>query len=199
MTILRSIVIIFILSAALIASPRATQAQDGPPANCVYVEQGGDFETEGAWQFTETASTGFLDAAVAHDGAQSAFLGIPADAENKEADSTVWQKMHLPEAKTITATLWLRSQAGDAQDNRYIVIWDLATDESTIVLYERVPEEDWRKVSVDISTFAGKDILLIIGVHNDGKNDKAGVWVDDARVMACGLQNMTPTEAGIFN
>ena len=195
MTLFRSFTTLFLIITALAGAPGLAFAQDGPPSNCVYVEQDGSFEIEGTWQFAETASAGFLDADVAHSGAQSAFVGIPVDAENLDVDSTVWQEMQLPAARQIIATLWLRSQAGDGNDKRYVVVWDLITDESTVLLYEQVPEEDWREVSVDLSPFAGKDILLVVGVHNDGGGLNAGLWVDDVHVTACDL--LTTTPAGI--
>jgi len=192
MTIPRLFTTTFLILAALIALPGLTLAQNDPPPNCIYVEQDGGFETEGAWQFTNTASPGFLDASVVRSGAQAAFVGIPLDAENQEVDSTVWQKMQLPAAGQITTTMWFYSQAGDENDNRYIVVWDLETDKSTILLYEQIPDEDWREVSVDLSPFAGKEILLVMGVHNDGKGAKAGMWVDDVHVTACDLPATTP-------
>ena len=192
MTISRLFTVAFLILAALMALPGLTLAQDDPPPNCIYVEQDGGFETEGAWQFTNTASPGFLDASVVRSGAQAAFVGISLDAENQEVDSTVWQKMQLPAAGQITTTMWFYSQAGDENDNRYIVIWDLETDESTILLYEQIPDEDWREVSVDLSPFAGKEILLVMGVHNDGREAKAGMWVDDVHVTACDLPTTAP-------
>ncbi len=195
MTLFRSFIAIFLFIAALSGWPGLASAQDGPPSHCVYVEQDGSFETEGTWQFAETASAGFLDATVARSGARSAFVGIPVDAENLDVDSTVWQEMQLPAAGQITATLWLRSQAGDGNDKRYIVVWDMVTDESTVLLYEQVPEEDWREISIDLNPFAGKDILLVVGVHNDGAGLKAGMWVDDVHVLACDL--LTTPPAGI--
>lgn len=194
MILLRSFATIFLIIVVLSRLPGLAFAQDSPPSNCVYVEQDGNFETEGTWQFAETASAGFLDAAVARSGVHSAFVGIPLDAENLDVDSTVWQEMQLPAAEQITATLWLRSQAGDGNDNRYIVVWDMVTDESAVLLYEQVPEEDWREVSVDLSSFAGRDILLVVGVHNDGAGAKTGMWVDDVHVSACDLLTTTPSD-----
>ncbi len=184
-----------ILLVMLLWPSGSIRAQEGqPPANCIFVEQNGGFETSEAWQFADTASPGFLDSTHAHSGQQSAFVGISEDAENQAVDSTVWQSMQLPQADQITATLWMRSQPGDGDDKRYVVAWDLANDESTVLLYEQVPEEDWREFSIDLSPFAGGKILFVVGVHNDGQGKKAGVWVDDVRVMACDLATATPEE-----
>ncbi len=185
---------LFTLVALIGLSGAALAQTDDPPANCIYVEQDGDFEAGGVWRFAETASPGFVDETMAHSGVRSAFVGVPADAENQMVDSTVWQKMRLPTSERITASLWLRSQPGDENDNRYIVVWDLETDESTVLLYEQATEEDWREVSVDLTPFAGKDILLVMGVHNDGENLKASMWVDDVHVIACNPSTATPAQ-----
>ncbi len=190
---LRSFTILFLIIIALTGLSGRASAQGEPPSNCIYVEQDGGFESGGTWEFANTASPGFLDPAAAHGGARAAFVGIPADADNQNVDSTVWQAMQLPAAGRITATLWLRSLAGDDDDKRYIVVRDLLTDESTVLLYERPPQEDWREVSVDLTPFSGKDILLVVGVHNDGGGLKAGLWVDDVHVIACDLSATTPS------
>ncbi len=176
---------------ALGFAPALVRAQEAPPAGCIYVETDPGFETDDAWTFTETASPGFFDATVAYAGERAAFVGIPEDAENQEVDSTVWQRMRLPVAGQITMSAQLRSQEGDGDDARYIVVWDLTTDESTILLYEQVFELDWQPTTVDLTAFAGKDVLLVFGVHNDGRGKKAAMWVDEARVLACDLQSTT--------
>jgi len=198
----RRLIITFCIVVTSLSLAGAVLAQDdAPPANCIYVEQDGGFETSDAWQFAKTVSPGFLDANIAHNGNQSAFVGIPSDAKNQESDSTVWQEMQLPSAGQITANLWLRSQAGDANDQRYVVVWNLSTDESTVLLYEQPLEEDWRPVSLDLSPFAGRKIIFVVGVHNDGLGQVAGVWVDDVHVAACDPMAAspavtdTPTEA----
>ena len=202
MTHFRSILvaIILIITLSLLLVP--AMAQDGPPAGCTYVEKDGGFETGEAWEFAETSAPGFFDAAIAHSGKQSAFVGIAATAENQEVDTTIWQEMQLPAAETITLTAWMRSQAGDENDKRYVVIWDLEADESTVLLYEPALEQDWQESTLDLTAFAGKNILLVFGVHNDGAGEKAGMWVDDVHVTACGgdisippTATATPTQA----
>ncbi len=181
-----------LLLMTLVFALGSVRAQGQTPG-CIDVVRDPGFETDDAWAFTETASPGFFDATVAFSGERAAFVGIPEGLENQEADSTVWQRMQLPLAGEITATAQLRSQEGDGDDVRYIVVWDLTTDESTVLLYEQVQGADWGPVSVDLSAFAGKEVLLVFGVHNDGQGKKAGMWVDDARVVACDLQSATPS------
>ena len=182
------------LALLLPAGGGLARAQDGPPEGCIFVEQNGDFESDSAWEFAQTTSPGFLDDAVAHSGKQSAFVGIPADGENQEVDTTVWQEMQLPEAEKITLQAWMRTRSGDANDMRYVVVWDLATDDSTVLLYEPASPQDWQQVTLDMTDFAGKNILLVFGVHNDGEGELAGMWVDEVHVIACGGNiAVTPT------
>ncbi len=167
-----------------------------PPAGCFFVEADPGFERDDAWVFTQTASPGFFDPGQAYQGQRAAFVGIPDGSENQEVDSTVWQRMQLPVADQITMTAYWRSQEGDGEDARYIVLWDLATDESSILVYEQVLQEAWTPITVDLTPFAGKEVLLVFGIHNDGQGKKAGMWVDEVRVLACGLQPPTPASVG---
>ncbi len=184
---------VLLLTAWLLAAGVA-RAQGGPPDGCITVEVNGDFETDAGWQFAQTTSPGAFVTDVVHSGKQAAFVGIGQDADNEEVDTTVWQEMQLPQADTITLNAWLRTSAGDNNDMRYVVVWDLATDDSTVLLYEPALEQDWTELSLDLTDFAGKNILLVFGVHNDGDGKKAGMWVDDVHVIACGGDvQVTPT------
>lgn len=181
----RPLLFILLLLLAQVSLPSLTQAQEAPPSGCVEVVVDAGFETDTAWTFTETPSSGFFDTTMAYMGQRAAFLGIPETGENQDVDSTVWQRMTLPEAGTITARMMVRLSSGDGEDGWYVVVWDLETDEPSILLYEPGGVSDWEERQVDLSPFAGKEILLVIGVHNDGAGEKAGLWVDEVHVMAC--------------
>ena len=192
MTPSRFFILPLLLAALLAIGLNPVMAQNDPPPDCIYVEKDGGFEAADVWQFAETAVQGFFDTNVPHSGRQSAFVGIPVDADNQEVDTTVWQEMQLPLAETISLTAWMRSQAGDSNDNRYVVVWDLEADESTVLLYEPALEQDWAEITLDLSAFSGKNILLVFGVHNDGGGTNAGMWVDDVHITACGGDTVIP-------
>jgi hypothetical protein len=197
MTLPRFLLSPLLLLALLMLPLSQATAQNDLPPNCIDVGKDGGFEAQDVWQFAETSAPGFFDANIFHSGNHSAFVGIPQkeEVENLEVDTTVWQEMQLPAAETITLAAWLRSQAGDENDKRYVVIWDLETDESTVLLYEAALEQDWQETTLDLTPFAGKNILLVFGVHNDGTGEKAGLWVDDVQVIACGGEVVSPPTA----
>jgi len=171
---------------ALTLAPGLARAQeDAPPPGCVDVLADPGFERDDVWIFTQTASPGFFDATTAYAGERSAFLGLGDEAADQNVDSTVWQQVQLPEADAITATVQVRLRSGDENDRWYVVIWDLATDESTILLYEPMARGEWQARTLDLSDFAGREVLFVVGVHNDGAGEKAALWVDEARAMAC--------------
>jgi len=194
MRFFRLLIPVLLLLMAVPMAAGVARAQDGPPSGCVYVEVNGDFETDAGWQFAQTTIPGAFVNDVVHSGKQAAFVGIGPDDDNEEVDTTVWQEMQLPQADEMMLKAWMRTSQGDNNDMRYVVIWDLATDDSTVLLYEPALEQDWTEVSLDLTDFAGKNILLVFGVHNDGDGQKAGMWVDDAHVIACGGNvELTPT------
>jgi len=192
MTYLRLTLTAIIFTIAFSSFSIPATAQDGPPAGCIYAEKDSSFETDAAWEFTETAVTGFFDTKIVHTGKQSAFIGISSQTNNQEVDTTIWQEIQLPSAENITLTAWLYTNSGDKNDNKYIIIWDLDNSESVMLLNEPMTKQDWHEYTVDLTPFAGKNILLVFGVHNDGAGEKAGMWIDDVHVTACGGDTSIP-------
>jgi photosystem II stability/assembly factor-like uncharacterized protein len=147
----------------------------------------GDFEAGSGWELVGNAS---LAQNVVFNGQQALHLGLD-NAANTAIDSAAVQTITIPVSATL-AQLNLRAYPvtsetqsnGDAQ-YATITLSDTVTISHTL-FWTLSNAQTWQRYSFDLTPYAGKTIVLCLGVLNDGSGGQTALYVDDASLITLG-------------
>ena len=143
------------------------------------------------WHYSTTSSHS-ADGAARFADPETGIYGNPETADGTAASQgkLVLPAVEVPAGKTVELTFWIRVDVEKApQFDLVSLVARVGGETASLWSKSQLSDSDfdaWTKVTVDLSPFAGKAVVLAFGVDTlDGtKNDGAGVWVDDIRVAA---------------
>ncbi|MCS7178281.1 MAG: N-acetylmuramoyl-L-alanine amidase [Anaerolineae bacterium] len=169
----------FVVSRHRVLLPLVLRAFQGPPPSGLV---NGGFETDEGWTLNRLA---LYDTSLARSGARSMRLGIPLGEPGQYVYSSVSQSFVVPDGPAITLSLWVYPQsAGDRDDVFYVSLYD-GNGQFRLLDYWSpggLPERTWTERRVDLTPYAGQQVVMYIGVKNDGDDQTAAMNVDDVGI-----------------
>ncbi len=148
-----------------------------PPLTCeVWLAEG--FEEETDWDFNTLAT---LSDDLVHSGDRAVRVGIPPGTAGSASYSSIMRTLALPgEAAAITLTYWAYpiAENQDPDDFHYV-------GPQQALMLDRTDSRAWEERTVDLTSYAGEDILFFFGAKNDGDDDTAALGIDDITVEVC--------------
>jgi hypothetical protein len=195
--------LLLLLLGLLAAGPAS--AQDTLPPGCQELLGNGSFESDGGWLLAVTSWPGQLVDAAAHSGQRSAFVGLAPEEANVASHSIVQQSFTLPAAAEVSRlTLWLQpTGTASGEDRHYVLLQNPDGQIASILLFTILDGAEWQEQSFDLAGFAGQELILQIGVANDGLDGSAAMFIDDVSIISCAAEPVatdtpeptpTPTE-----
>jgi hypothetical protein len=149
------------------------------PANCTERLANGDFQTGVLYPWLSFGDAG-LGA-----GRNSAYGGWLGGRNNAFGELDQW--VSLPAgADLVRWEFWWKAEAAAAQPNDYMNVRIESGDQEPIllVLWAEGALNTWRQEAVDLSAYAGKDLLISFLVETDSSQPTT-FRVDDVNVLAC--------------
>ncbi|HTP10204.1 MAG TPA: hypothetical protein VMP08_18250 [Anaerolineae bacterium] len=147
----------------------------------------GDFEAGNGWELIGNAG---VVRNVIFSGQQALHLGLD-NAANISIDSAAIQTVTIPVSATL-AQLNLRaypvtSETQPNGDAQYATVTLLDTPAvSRTLLWTLSNAQAWQRYSFDLTTYAGKTIVLRLGVLNDGSGGQTALYIDNASLITLG-------------
>lgn len=179
--------------------PVPVTAQVGEPRRCQELLSNGDFEEEGGWLFEETLLAASIVGAgsdllpQAYSGEHSLQLGISEHQANMLSHSIAQQGLRVPTGVDLetTLSLWfLPLISGSADDRQYILFQDPRGTILEVVFSGNLTADTWTELTFPVVGLEGQEIVLQLGVFNDGVGEKAQLLVDDVSVQSCARQSL---------
>lgn len=182
--------------------PPAPSTQPAPiPAGCSDLIANGGFETDQGWVQVSATHSALIDPELPHSGARSAWLG----GTDEESFQRIYQEVRLPaNATKVTLTYyrliheeWVGVLGLFADDATFSVA---VTDaQGTLIgnveqLTSSGGDDNWRQVSMDLSSLAGKTIRLAFTAENPQRNISS-FFVDDVALAVCTTGATAPAPA----
>lgn len=208
-----ALVLTFVLAPILsvLASSSAITLQNGLHAQtiqepeCVELVQNGGFEQDVAWirprtpiQAQYVGAPGFPQGGRPHTGQRAMRLGttIPTP---RASYSSIRQRIQIPAtAKVVTLEfwVWLSSQDTNGGDRQEAYLLNPMTGRVMVRLWRVAPAQHapkWELIRVDLTPYAGKEVLLYFNAYNDGDSGPTAIFLDDVHMTACSSLRPTPT------
>ncbi len=164
-------------------SPTSTPPSASPP--CQELAVNPDFEADAGWSMPITQSPARYSEEQVWSGRRSLRVGIPPGEANRTTDSTAYQWIQLPvdvERITLTARVWRQGSPGGG-DYHYTLVQ--VGGVSHRVFLDLFDERRWETVTFDLTSWRGRQVLLLFGTFNDGLGGTAVMYVDGVSVQAC--------------
>jgi hypothetical protein len=159
-----------------------------PSSSALHVDNGG-FENGLASWTTGGTATPTASNSQQHSGASSALLGTVQPTPAPAGDSSLSQTLSIPPTGATTLTFWYRPSTADeaCSGSGCSFDWQEAQIQSTSgqtlasIFKSDSNSQTWTKVSVDMSPYAGQNVVLYLNVHQDGSANPDDTWmyVDD--------------------
>ncbi len=154
-------------------------------SECTDVLVNGGFESDEGWVLNRLAT---YDTANVHAGARSVRVGIlPGEAGGGAVIfSSVAQTITLPAGGAANLRLWVYpiGEGGDLDDHHYVVLFDQWEGFHLLDRWQS-DAQTWEQWEYDLSEFLGQTVTLYVGTKNDGDDDTAALYVDDAVLEVC--------------
>ncbi len=159
----------------------------------------GNFEAGSGWDLPVTSHPAAYSQRIVYDGLQSLRLGVDAG-DNVDAYSSAWQTVTLPISATV-AQLSLRRYgvSGEAQtaahdpiapanpaagDAQYLLVVDPTNGATLETLFWTLSNaQTWQREVFDLTPYAGRSIVLNLGVVNDGAGGQTAMYVDNVSLV----------------
>lgn len=179
--------------------PLPVRAQVDEPRRCQELLSNGNFEEEGGWLFEETPrAASIVDGGSnlfpsPYSGEHSLQLGISEGQANMLSHSIAQQGIRVPAEVDRETRLSLRVLpliSGSADDRHYILFQDPHGNILEVVFSGNLTGDMWRGLTFPVVGLAGQEIVLQLGVFNDGVGEKAQLLVDDVSVQSCARQSL---------
>jgi len=159
-----------------------------PSASIAHVDNSG-FENGLSGWTTGGANTPTASSTQFHSGGSSALLGTVQPAAASAGDSSVAQTVAIPSSGTTTLKFWYRPTTTDnlCSGSNCAFDWQEAQIRSTSgttlasVFKSNSNSQTWTQVSLDMTPYAGQNVVLWFNVHQDLSNPPDDTWmyVDD--------------------
>jgi len=174
-------------------TPTSTRVTETPtptttlPPNCQDLLVNGDFE---AGSLPPWGSDGAVGLGSGRNSTYGAWLG---GADN--AGGELWQGATIPAtANPVRLEFWWLAEAeveqpGDAVE--VLVQYDQQADH-LLTLPAVAPPGQWQQEAVDLTAYAGQEVIVTFVVHTDGEVPST-FRLDDISLRACGQLTPTPT------
>jgi hypothetical protein len=171
------------------AGPESAQSNPVTPSSSALHVTDGDFENGLNGWTTGGVAPPTATGTQVHSGTGSALLGSIQPAPQPNGDSTLSQTVTIPPTGATTLTFWYRPSTADdiCSGTGCIYDWQEAQVRSTSgqtlasIFKSNSNSGAWTKVTSDMSSFAGLDVVLWFNVHQDGAPSPDDTWmyVDD--------------------
>jgi len=150
---------------------------------CTDLIVNGGFEQEQGWTLNRLA---VYDTATVHSGQRSARVGIPPDEPGAVVWSSISQIITLPLGSEATLSLWTFpfGEQMDPGDMHYVILHD-PFGNAVILDTWQSDARAWQERHYDLTPYLGQIVTLYIGSENDGDDDTASIFIDDARLEVC--------------
>lgn len=152
----------------------------------------GGFEADFTnWSVDSSVPAPVIDTTNPHSGAKAALLGTVSGSSEPLGDAQISQVMNVPAGTSATLTFWEWPFSEDVVtfDQQYVRVTPLNPPGATVVLMnEARNDQTYVQRSFDMLQFAGMQVRVTFGVHQDGFGDITGMYVDDVALEAqsCG-------------
>ncbi len=183
-----------VLSLAIWLGPRSLPVQAA--GGCTELLVNGGFESQDAWVLGVTPLTPQYMTYTKHGGDKSLALGI-VQGGNVQSYSSARQTVTIPaDAGKVTLSAWIYAMADGAVTTDYMELALLSADGGTILdkpWYSRNDSRTWNQMTFDLSRWRGRTLQVYFNVYNDGLGGTAGMFLDDASLVACPIATQTPS------
>jgi hypothetical protein len=190
------------LMAIMALFPIGTRAAQEPiQDSCRELVLNGSFEEDGGWRLEVTTSPAtVLETESAFSGERALATGLAPEDAHQLSYSVAQQNIVLPEELTqATLTLGILPQTpATGNDRNYVLIQSPSGNIIAVALYSIVEGNEWQILTRDLPAlldYAGQEVVLQIGVYNDGLGEKAQMLVDDVSLVVCGPVTAVTTRA----
>ncbi|MBN1487560.1 MAG: N-acetylmuramoyl-L-alanine amidase [Anaerolineae bacterium] len=143
------------------------------------------FESEDGWSYNRAIR---VDNPV-YQGSFAAQVGIPPGVtqDEQESYSSVSHLLALPSNVDIMLRYYAYAVASgeDADDRAYLSLRDESGPTLDTEFSGVSNAQQWESRSYDLSRFAGNNVILYLGVFNDGDTDTAAMYIDQVVIEAC--------------
>ena len=166
------------------------------PSGCQNLLQDGGFEDATlVWEF-QGAYPGRTVVSPVYAGQHAAQLGVPQAVANRQAYSTAYQNVTIPDWPTeVTLTFWEQPNGvGDGIDVREVRL--LRANLTTLASLDRQTSSgdgQWRQRSFDVTQYKGQEVVVYFNVYNNGSGTQLWSYLDEVSLQACGDITATPT------
>ena len=177
----------FVLLDNAVFLPLVLRQYVGGPT-CTDVIVNGGFESDAGWEILDTSYPAIYTSTLAHTGARSVRVGIPAGLPGggKRTYSAVAQTITLTAGYSATLRYWVYPVYEDGDEGDLQYVWLVDGYETTHILSTaRDDLAGWVERELDLSAFAGQTVSLRFSVMNDGDDDTAAMYVDDVVLEVC--------------
>jgi hypothetical protein len=179
-------------------SPTATITPSPAPASCQEGLSDGGFETGDAWTIVETAySAGYVNKPAEYvtnpvrSGDRALRLGI-AEGDNVFSYSAIDHPVAIPaDVTAVRLSMWLLPVSGDRDEDLQYVLLLKEGGGYDVLMWERSDEPEWQRREFSLDAYRGQEVVVHIGVRNDGERGLTCMYVDDVSLALC--YGATPT------
>ena len=189
-------------TATLGPSSTATLAPTATPRSCREGIRDGGFEAGEGWTIVQTAYlAGYVNqpaeyvANPVRSGERALRLGI-AEGENVYSYSAVDQPVNIPlDVTSARLSMWLLpvSEAPD-EDLQYVLLLKEGGGYD-VLMWERRQAQSWQRREFSLDVYRGQEVVVHIGVRNDGGQGLTSMYVDDVSLALCYGATPTPHPA----